>query len=293
MSLSNAIAAAAGWSLLRWAVTLLAVLAVAFVAWTLIEARTLQVRRAVLSSPNLPASFDGATVVFAADIHAGPFLGRARVRSLVDRINALEPDVVILGGDYVGGRAGGKKAFYSEIGRLEAPLGVYAVLGNHDYWEGVTQARAGMANAGITLLVNDSATVARGGETIRIAGVDDAWIGDADIQAAAAGIGEEEFAVFVSHAPDYFPDALPSTGETFDVALAGHTHGGQLTVFGALAPFVPSAYGQRYSGGWVEESGVPTLVTRGAGNVTVPMRFFAPPEIHLIELRRGPRSVDR
>jgi predicted MPP superfamily phosphohydrolase len=292
MSLPDAIATAGGWSPVRWIVTILAVLVVAFVAWTLIEARTLGVSRATLSSPNLPASFDGTRIVFVADIHAGPYLGRARVRSLVDRINALEPDLVILGGDYVGGRAGGKSAFYSEIGGLKAPLGVYAVLGNHDYWEGVEQAKTGLADAGITLLLNGNATVERGGESVRIAGVDDAWIGEADVKAAASGIDASEFAVLVSHSPDYFPDALPTTREIFDLALAGHTHGGQLTVFGMISPFVPSAYGQRYKGGWLEEFGVPVLVTRGAGTVTVPMRFFNPPEVNVIDLKRGPSSVD-
>ncbi len=292
MSLPDLIAAASAWTPLRWAVTILAVLLVLFVAWALVEARTIRVSRAVLTSPNLPASFDGATMVFAADIHAGPYFGRVRMRSLVDDINALGPDVVILGGDYVGGRMRGKQVFYSEIDRLEAPLGVYAVLGNHDYWEGVTHAREGMADARVTLLVNDSATLTRGAETIRIAGVDDAWMGTADAEAAASGIAESEFAVLVSHTPDYLPDALPGTREVFDLALAGHTHGGQLTAFGMFSPLMPSAFGQRYKGGWVEESGVPVLVTRGVGSVTVPMRFFAQPEIHVIELRRGPRSVD-
>jgi predicted MPP superfamily phosphohydrolase len=271
---------------------MLAVLFAVFVAWALIEARTIRVSRAALTSPNLPAAFDGTTVVFAADIHAGPYFGRSRVRALVEQINTLEPDVVILGGDYVGGRTGGVQAFYSEVGNIEAPLGVFAVLGNHDYWEGVSNAYDGMADAGVKLLVNENTTLSRGGESIRVAGVDDAWIGDADIDAAAAGIRDDEFAVFVSHTPDYFPDALPRSGGAFDLALAGHTHGGQLTVFGTLAPLVPSMYGQRYKGGWLEESGVPVLVTRGAGNVTVPLRFFAQPEIHVIELKRGPRSVE-
>ena len=292
MNLTDAIATAAGWSPLRWALTALALLFAVFVAWALIEARTIKVSRAVLTSPNLPAAFDGSTVVFAADVHAGPYLGRSRMRALVEQINALGPDIVILGGDYVGGRSGGAKAFYSEVGNIEAPLGVFAVLGNHDYWEGVSNAYAGMADAGIKLLVNENATLSRGGESIRVAGVDDAWIGNADVDAAAAGIRDDEFAVFVSHTPDYFPDALPRTGKAFDLALAGHTHGGQLTVFGMLAPLVPSVYGQRYKGGWLEESGVPVLVTRGAGNVTVPLRFFAQPEIHVIELKRGPKSVE-
>lgn len=293
MNLDQAIAAASEWNTLRWVVTVLVVACVALVVWTLVEARTLTVRHAVLSSPTLPEAFDGTRVVFAADIHAGPYMSRARIRSLVDSINALEPDIVILGGDYVGGRSSGKRLFYPEIRRLNARLGIYAVLGNHDYWEGLEQAKLGLEAADITLLVNGSTVVTRGADSIRIAGVDDAWAGTADIAQANAGISREEFAILVSHAPDFFPGALPAVRGTFDLALAGHTHGGQLTVFGMHAPLMPSIYGQRFQGGWTEESGVPVLVTRGVGNVTLPIRFFAPPEMHVIELRRGPRGVEK
>jgi len=192
----------------------------------------------------------------------------------------------------VGGRAGGGRFCYDEIRRLEAPLGIYAVLGNHDYWEGVGQAKEGLRRAQIKLLLNENVVVEREGQSIRIAGVDDAWIGDADATASAQGIGADEFAIFVSHTPDYLPEALPSTRGTFDLALSGHTHGGQLTVFGLMAPLVPSKYGQRYRGGWLEEEGAHVLVTRGVGNVTLPVRFFDRPEVNVIELRRGPKGVE-
>jgi predicted MPP superfamily phosphohydrolase len=95
----------------------------------------------------------------------------------------------------------------------------------------------------------------------------------------------------VSHAPDYLATALPAAKGTFDLALSGHTHGGQVTLFGLWAPILPSRYGQRYSRGWLTEEGVPVLVTRGVATVGPPLRFFARPQLHVIELKRGPAGV--
>jgi len=291
VNLIAAIVPAARWSAAQWTLLAIAVVVVSFVTWMLIEARSARVSRAVVTSPHLPEAFEGTRVLFASDIHAGPYLGRKRMRALVDRMNDLEPDVVILGGDYVGGRMGGTAIFYPAIARLRSPLGVYAVLGNHDYWEGVEVAKQGFKDAGVALLVNENVAVARDGATIRIAGVDDDWMGTPDAALAASGIDAGEFAVIVSHTPDYFPKSLPGLEGLFDLALAGHMHGGQITLFGMHSPLVPSEYGQRYKGGWLEEHGTFVLVTRGVGSVTLPIRFFAPPEIHLIELRRGPAGI--
>jgi predicted MPP superfamily phosphohydrolase len=172
MSLPDAAAAAGSWSPFRWVVTVVVVLVATLIAWTIVEARSVQVSRATITSPNLPTEFDGKLVLFVADIHAGPYLGKRRMRAIVDRINALEPDIIVLGGDYVGGRAGGKAVFYPEIKHLNAPLGAYAVLGNHDYWEGVEEAKAGLAAAGVTLLLNDNVPLTLDGASIRLAGVD-------------------------------------------------------------------------------------------------------------------------
>jgi len=292
MQFMSTMSTATGWSPERLAWTVLAAVVIILIGWSLIEARAIQISRAMLSSPRLPPAFEDTRVVFMADIHAGPLMSRSRMSALVDRVCALEPDMVILGGDYVGGRGRGPAHFYSEIKRLRAPLGVFAVLGNHDYWEGVEQAKRGLVEAGITLLLNDSAEVCRDDACIRIAGVDDAWMGTADISAATRAIRFGEFAILVSHSPDYFAEALPTMRGIFDLALAGHTHGGQVTVFGLTAPLVPSKYGQRYRGGWLDEAGVPLLVTRGVGNVTLPVRFFNRPEINLIELKRGAPAVE-
>jgi len=268
-------------------------MAVLIVAWALIEPRLLLVDRKVVSSPDVPPAFDGARIVYLADIHAGPLYSRKRVRALVSKVNAEKPDLVVLGGDYVGGYSGAASFVYPELGALSATDGVIAVMGNHDIWEGREQAVRGFEAAGITLLVNDNVRVRRESGWIRVAAVDDQYGGEPRLEPAAADIGREEFCVFVSHSPDFFATALPKTRGAFDLALGAHTHGGQVTFFGLWAPWMPTAYGQRYRGGWITEQGIPVLVTRGIGTVRAPVRFFAPPQYHVIELRRGPTGVQR
>jgi len=294
MDLTRITSPFAGWGPWRW-VTALIIAAIAVpLVWALVEARTLHVTHDVVTSPTVPSSFDGARIVFIADIHAGPYFGAGRMRNLVERVNELEPDIIVLGGDYVGGRANGKSVFYPAVGGFKARLGTLAVLGNHDTWEGKAEAIKGLEDAGIVLLANDHARIrGTGGDSIVIAGVEDLETGHPDAEAAAQDIARDGFAVLVSHNPDVFADALPATRGAFDLALAGHTHGGQLTAFGTIAPLVPSRFGQRYREGWLEEAGVPVLVTHGVGTVTAPVRFFAQPEINVIELRSGPASVAR
>jgi predicted MPP superfamily phosphohydrolase len=267
-----------------------AVLALA-VGWSFVEPRLVGVSRAIVSSPDVPAEFDGVTIAYLSDIHAGPYLGGAAADALVDKTMELRPDLIILGGDNVGGRANGVDIIYPRLRRLRAPLGVLAVMGNHDVWEGQRTARSRLESAGILLLENDAGRVRNGGGWIRVAGVEDLMTQRPSVSEAMTDIGTGEFAVIVSHHPDVFATQLAKHASAVDLALAGHTHAGQLTAFGLWAPFVPSAYGQRYRAGWLAENGVPILVSRGIGCVTLPVRFFAPPEIVFIQLRKGPKGV--
>lgn len=273
-----------------WEVALIAaaVWATYWVLHALYEARHLHVVSDEVWSPRLPEELDGLTVAFVADIHAGPYFGAARMGDLVARINALEPDIIILGGDYVGGQLHGARVFYPAVRDLRPRLAKIAVLGNHDVREGESEARDGLALAGIALLENSSVAVGRSGRCITIAGLEDLYTGDPDVCKAAEGIDPDGFAILVSHNPDAFDWTLPLAEGTFDLALAGHTHGGQITAFGAWAPILPSRFGQRYRTGWRTEGGVPILVTNGIGTVTAPVRFFARPELNLITLRHGP-----
>lgn len=270
------------------AVALVAVLlTAAFLTIAATEARRLRIDRRELKSPNVPAAFDGARVVFVADIHAGPHLNKRRMAHLVRVINRMRPDVLILGGDYVGGRLDGAKVFYPEAKNFRAALGRYAVLGNHDVWEDAEEARAGLKAAGITLLENDNVRVEKDGQSIVIGGVDDLYTGRPDAVALARSIDTTEFAVLVSHNPDVFGTQLPESPGVWDLALSGHTHGGQVNLMGAVASAGIAPLKRHFRSGWVRESGVPVLVSNGIGTVTVPLRMFAQPEIHIITLRRG------
>ncbi|MDF1542317.1 MAG: metallophosphoesterase [Anaerosomatales bacterium] len=247
------------------------------------EARTLKVTSDVITSRSLPKEFDGTRIVFVADVHAGPYFGPNRMDKLVEQVNALDPDVLILGGDYVGGRTGGARTFYARAADFRARRAKVAVLGNHDVWEGSEEARRGFAEAGFALLEDDSVHVSTGDASIAVAGVSDLYTGDPDPEAAARGIAPETFSVLVSHNPDVFAGRLGTTAGEWDLALAGHTHAGQVTFFGTPA-FVPSEHGGRYRTGWRDENGTPILVSNGVGTVTLPVRLFAQPEIHLITL---------
>lgn len=277
-----------------------ALVLLAFIVRSLAEARSLRVLADDLVRPDFPAALDGLRVVFIADVHAGPLFGVRRMHSLVARVNALAPDVLLLGGDYVGGQLGGADIFYAAAPMFGGRYAKVAVLGNHDVREGADRARQGLRGAGFVVLENANVAVSvpgrvsaadvrgdgapAGSARLWIAGVEDLYTGRPDVAKAAEGIAAEDVAILVSHNPDVFATQLADSAAVWDLALAGHTHAGQVTLFGHIAPYLPSRYGQRYRSGWLEESGVPVLVSGGVGTVTVPLRFFAPPEIHLITL---------
>lgn len=264
------------------AIVLAAVLAL--LAYMALEARDLTVNRVEFASPELPLALDGLTVALVTDVHHGPFLSRARVRDAVDRVNALEPDVIVLGGDYVHRDAKYIAPVFAELARLRAPLGVYGVLGNHDHWEGATATRRAMSAAGITLIENAGVWLEAEGARLRLGGVGNLWEGEQRLGGAVGDAGADDFVLLVSHNPDYV-EAL--TEGTVDLVLAGHTHGGQVRFVGAGAPWVPSEFGQRYRSGLVTKGPVPVLVSNGVGTVSPPLRFLAPAQIVLLTLRSG------
>lgn len=266
----------------------------ALLGWSRFEATWLSVTRSVISSPDVPVGFNGVRIVFVADLHAGDLLGGAYLERLVRRVESLDPDIIVLGGDYGGGGNGGETMFRAVMGRFRAKSGTVAVLGNHEWRWNNEEARAQLAGRDIVLLDNDSVRVrSASGDYIRIAGLDDHMTGKPDAERASRDIAADEFAVLVSHNPDALPAALEKTRGAFDLALSGHTHGGQLTVLGLWAPAVPSDYGQRFRSGWTEVEDVPVLVTRGVGSYQFAARMCARPEISVIELQSGPAGIRR
>jgi len=277
----------------RWiaAAIIIAAVLIAASAYGYAETYHVEVKDYSFADPDVPAAFAGTRIVLVTDIHRGPFLSQERVRSLVDRVNALEPDMVVLGGDYVYKDTGYAESCFTELARLRAPLGVFAVLGNHDYGAhederpGPADVIAAAADTGITLLRDAGVWVEEEGQRIRVGGVSDYDEGAPRLTPIIEGTREEDLVLLVSHNPD-FAERLPAG--TVDLVLSGHTHGGQVTFFGLWAPYIPSEYGQKYRTGVVTNDVTTVMVSNGIGTSTVPpVRLFARPQIVVITLQSG------
>lgn len=260
----------------------------AVLAYGFAETYWIRVKEYTFTDLDLPAAFDGTRIVLLTDIHRGPFFSQGRVASLVERANALEPDLLVLGGDYVFGDTGYTQSCFAELKNLRAPLGCFAVLGNHDYEEydsdigDPAPVIEAIAEAGITLLRENGVWIEREDARIRIGGVSDYREDFPVLAPTLEGTSEDDFVLLVSHNPD-FAEELPAGA--VDLVLSGHTHGGQVTFFGLWAPYLPSEYGQKYRTGVVVTENTTVIVSNGIGTSTVPpIRLFARPQIVVITL---------
>ena len=241
----------------------------------------------VYPSDRIPKEFDGLRIVFASDIHYGKLFKEDRVRTLAERINALEADVVVLGGDY-GCNSDAAVAFFRLNPSFHAKETVLGVMGNHDRTYPEENERLlldAMRKDGVKPLVNDAVMLQRNGKRIAFAGTDDYFSGDPDLSYTAYRCRNADFVIYVSHNPDILPETYRMPGGPFyQLALCGHTHGGQVAIAGKAIKS-PSGYGNRYLSGWFHENGVDILVSNGVGTTDLPVRLGAKPQIHLITLR--------
>ena len=251
----------------------------------------LQVKRYDILSTDIPKEFDGKKILFVADFQfdTDKKFNEKMMKKVVNRINSEKKDIIILGGDYANTIKYIPK-FYEEISKMKkSEYGVYAVLGNHDYWSSVEENKKYLKKAGYKLLLNDKAEIRIGKEKIFISGVDDYWnekIG-ANAENALDGIKKEDFNIFLSHNPDYFEDMIKEQKILFDIGLAGHTHGGQITFFGKPL-VVPIKYKDKYTYGMKNYDGHKIYITSGVGGYVRNMfiRFFAKPEIVVFTLKK-------
>ncbi len=251
--------------------------------YTLIEPFWIQVKDIEVSHSDIPSSFNGYTIVFLTDIHHGPYFSQKRLGRIVERTNRMQPDLVLLGGDYVH-RHDTRYIFscFEELEKLDADSGIFGVLGNHDYWMSEELIVRQMEEYGIVLLRNRGVRIKKGTDSLFIGGVDDKMEGSPDIAESVREAAEEDFTLVVSHNPDV---AEEQPLDKVDWILAGHTHGGQVTLFGQWAPVHPSAYGQKYVSGLTKAKETFVFVSNGVGTITPPVRFFARPQIIRITLK--------
>lgn len=270
----------------------LLIAALAFAGWLILNARAMPVvRRAEVALP-FPADAPRSpvTVALLTDTHlSGPDNSPARMARIVGQINALKPDLILLGGDYIGDAKGGAtydaRASIAPFAGLRAPLGVVAVLGNHDSRSKKNQRalsgadwQAAFARMGITLLQDGA--VRRG--PLAIGGLQDVYTRKIDLPATLAAMARVGGApLILSHGPDVFP-ALPDAPS---LTLVGHTHCGQVALPFAGIVYVPSKYGTRYACGLYRDGARTMIVAGGVGTSGLPIRMLAPPDIWLITVR--------
>ncbi len=215
-----------------------------------------------------------------------PFNGLDKLQRIVERTNAARPDIVVIAGDFVitaiaGGRFVAPEAIAQVLAGLHAPLGVHAVLGNHDWWLNPDVVEGALSRAGIDVLEQRAIKIASGPWRFWLVGLGDLWEGHHDVGAAMAQVTDADPVLLLTHNPDVFPQIPPRVSLT----MAGHSHGGQVyfPLFGH--PHNPALRHQQYTVGHVVEEGRHLFVTQGLGTSVLPIRFFVPPEISILTIR--------
>jgi predicted MPP superfamily phosphohydrolase len=254
-------------------------LVLAVVAWFggFVRPRTVELE---VELPNLPASADGLVVAHLTDLHLGALIGERRLRSVIEQIDTMNPDLVVVTGDLVDGDAGTVENMVPALKTLTAPLGVYSILGNHEMYAGPERCRDLMRNSGFVVLDNAAAEIMPG---LWIAGVPDSGHGpgtdglEGALERALAEVGERDAVVFLQHAPG---NEVATAASGVGLMLNGHTHGGQIWPFHYM---VLRAY--PHIAGVHKVGDMTQVISRGAGRWGAPMRLFAPSEIYRITLR--------
>jgi uncharacterized protein len=252
-----------------------------------VEPRRLVTRRVEIRPGRWPVALDGLRLGIASDLHAGvPYAGLDALARVAETLNAERPDVHLLLGDYLDSsqilrsRHLAPEAVAEQLGRLHAPLGTFAVIGNHDWRHSGDRMWRALDAHGIAVL-EDEAVERRG---LWIVGLGDLRHRAPDIRKALAPVPPGAPAIVLSHDPDTFPRIPPWVALT----LAGHTHGGQVAIPILRRPLLPSRYGERYARGHIVEDGRHLYVTHGVGTSGLPVRFLAPPEVVILTLRSQP-----
>ncbi len=246
--------------------------------------QSVEVSRIDVKLNDLPPGFDGLTIAQLTDIHHGLYTGLDYIHRRVEIVNSLQPDVIALTGDFT---YGGKKYVgpcAEVLSGLRARVGVYAVLGNHDYYVGASSVATALKAAGCSLLIDGLDRLEFRGEKLWLAGTDDLYYGTTDIKKLLNDIPREVTRIVLAHNPDFIEE-FAAKDQRVDLMISGHTHGGQIRFPMAGAPHVSSAYGQQYIIGLNRKDNIQIYTSRGIGTVLLPTRVDCPPEIVLLTLR--------
>ncbi len=248
------------------------------------EARSITVTRTTIGLRQWPPAFNGLRVAFLSDLHASLQTPCAFLEQVADETNRLKPDLILLGGDYVTRGTKYIKPMAQVLGKLKAPLGVFGVMGNHDYVAGIEMVRSALNHVGIVDVTNSGRWLSVNGSRVRIAGVGDLWHDRQDLDAALAGVRDNDPVILLSHNPDYVMQLMDLR---VGLVLSGHTHGGQIQLPGIGPVVTNSRYGSYLLSGLISIDILQLFVSRGVGTVVVPLRHGSPPEIALLTLKQS------
>lgn len=237
-----------------------------------------RVRQYEFAHRDVPAAFNGCRLAFISDLHYRSLLKKEGLEDITRLLNDLHPDALLIGGDLHEGCEYVPDVI-AALGAVKTPLGTYAVPFPSGYHHNTLHNRCFQER-------HKADTLRRNGEHIVIAGVRNPFDIGQNGQSPTLSLAPEDFVVLLTHTPDYAED-VPITNT--DLVLAGHTHGGQVTVFGLYAPIIPSHYGQRFLTGLkYNSSNTPIIITNGIGTSNKNVRLFAPSEVVVITLLSRP-----
>jgi predicted MPP superfamily phosphohydrolase len=253
-----------------------------------IEPNRLIVHEEKVQIDNWPVELSGLRIALIGDVHTGAwFIDDRKLQRIVELTNQQQPDLILLAGDFMvsnnwHGHRVEPEVTAAALKNLKAPLGVYAVLGNHDWWYNGEKVTKAFEQNGIRVLENDVAEIKWRDRSFWLAGLSDKWTQPQHVSETIAKAPAGATVVALTHNPDIFPQ-LPSS---VPLLLAAHTHGGQVTFPLIGAAVVPSDFGQKYAAGHVYENGHHLFVTTGIGTSIMPVRFRVPPEIAVLTISR-------
>jgi uncharacterized protein len=260
---------------------------------TLIEPNRPEIVRREIALRRWPSALNGFTIALLSDFHYDPYFSVHPLHAAIGMVNGLRPDLIVLTGDFVSismfSKNDEKAAFAAEpcsllLRKMQARHGLWAVLGNHDFFSDPDRVTSALSAQGIHVLNNASAAIEANGARFWLSGVNDVLGGANDLKAALHDVAENEATILLAHEPDYADDVAQR--HSVDLQLSGHSHGGQVRL-----PFLPPLYlpdlGKKYVWGLYKIGALTLYTNRGIGTFGVPVRWNCPPEITLLTLRRA------
>lgn len=257
----------------------------------LVEPNEVEVKKQEMRIQRLAPAFDGFKIALLSDFHFGPYTGAREIGAAVEAANHLQPDAMMLLGDFVSepltgdAKLGARNAepCAQVLSGLKSRLGSFAVLGNHDFATDPEFVTGALRSHGISVLRNENHVIERDGARLWLVGVNDATFRAADLRLASAGVPNEDQKILLVHEPDF---ADTSCHYGFDVQFSGHSHGGQIRIPGIRPLWLPE-FARKYWRGYYRVQSLQLYTNEGIGTIGAPFRLCCPPEVTLVTLRRA------